>query len=493
MPRSWWRPALPDRGPLPVALPPPQLDDPEQQADHAPYGRPRTGNEGDELVPFPPNDPAAGDTFAERVKALLRRHVVERCIYGVDINPLAVELARVSLWVETLDPELPFSFLDHKIKVGNSLVGCWLDRVEDYPLKAWEREGGDGKDGARTQRIEDVPQGREDRQTAQRATGASSRRCGSSSRAGSATPSAVPRDADHDRTGRCRGPQRIRDAARPADRPTPTSGSGIYREHVRSSPALHRLKQAMDEWCAVWFWPTDEESLRARPDAAQFPPDRPSTQRRSSASWRSDLRFFHWEFEFPDVFTPERSGFDAMIGNPPWDVMKPNSQEFFTDYDPLYRTYDKQAALRRQDEAFRAFPSLQIWDEYNAYFKAHANWARNVAEPFDMTLARGKEGESPCQVVGEAPQQWRLRRPRASVSAPGQCRPQLVQDVRGVLLEPVEAYGRFGVILPTGIYSDFGTKTCGKNCFRGRLEFLYAFQNEKKIFAPLHHRSSKSP
>ena len=72
----------------------------------------------------------------------------------MDINPLAVEFARVSLWVETLDPELPFSFLDHKIKVGNSLVGCWLDRVEDYPLKAWEREGGDGKDGPRTQRIE---------------------------------------------------------------------------------------------------------------------------------------------------------------------------------------------------------------------------------------------------------------------------------------------------------------------------------------------------
>ena len=97
--------------------------------------------------------------FPDRVKALLRRHVVERCIYGVDINPLAVELARVSLWVETLDPDLPFSFLDHKIKVGNSLVGCWLDRVEDYPLKAWEREGGDGKNGPRTQRIEEFLKG----------------------------------------------------------------------------------------------------------------------------------------------------------------------------------------------------------------------------------------------------------------------------------------------------------------------------------------------
>src|SRR5208337_912244 len=95
-----------------------KLDDPS----HAkritlPYGRPKNGNEGDELLPFPPDDPERGELFPERVKALLRRHVVERCIYGVDINPLAVELARVSLWVETLDPELPFSFLDHKIKV----------------------------------------------------------------------------------------------------------------------------------------------------------------------------------------------------------------------------------------------------------------------------------------------------------------------------------------------------------------------------------------
>ena len=132
-----------------------KLDDPDQAKKLTlPYGRPRTAKEDEELVPFPPDDPQRGDTFEDRIKALLRRHVVERCIYGVDINPLAVELARVSLWVETLDPELPFSFLDHKIKVGNSLVGCWLDRVLDYPLKAWEREGGDGKDGPRTQRIE---------------------------------------------------------------------------------------------------------------------------------------------------------------------------------------------------------------------------------------------------------------------------------------------------------------------------------------------------
>ena len=132
------------------------LDDPEQAKKLTlPYGRAtHREDEARNWSRSRPTTRSGATRFAERVKALLRRHVVERCIYGVDINPLAVELARVSLWVETLDPELPFSFLDHKIKVGNSLVGCWLDRVEDYPLKAWEREGGDGKNGERTGRIE---------------------------------------------------------------------------------------------------------------------------------------------------------------------------------------------------------------------------------------------------------------------------------------------------------------------------------------------------
>ena len=84
------------------------------------------------------------ETFEPRLKAILRRHVVERCIYGVDLDPLAVELCRLSLWIETMDRDLPFSFLDHKIKCGNSLVGAKLDTFQHYPVMAWKnREGGD--------------------------------------------------------------------------------------------------------------------------------------------------------------------------------------------------------------------------------------------------------------------------------------------------------------------------------------------------------------
>ena len=119
----------------------------------------------DELIPCPPDD----ERFEPRLKAVLRRHVVERCIYAVDLDPLAVELCRLSLWIETMDRTLPFGFLDHKIKCGNALIGAWFDQFRHYPVMAWKnREGGDKnhtngvhfKKGARTNAIKAFVKGR---------------------------------------------------------------------------------------------------------------------------------------------------------------------------------------------------------------------------------------------------------------------------------------------------------------------------------------------
>jgi hypothetical protein len=466
-----------------------KLDDP----DHAkkltlPYGRPRTSKVDEELVPFPPNDPQRGHTFEDRIKALLRRHVVERCIYGVDINPLAVEFARVSLWVETLDPELPFSFLDHKIKVGNSLVGCWLNRVPDYPLKAWEREGGDGKDGPRTQRIETFLKGEKkgnrrsgDGQIKKEMRQLIERRfqgVRSLFEDKEATPESV---VEEERTQY----ERLHDLPI-AD---PDERERYYREHIERSPALQRLKQAMDEWCAAWFWPTDEKFLTLVPTPLHF--HEPSADRAAVVTRLvSEIKFFHWELAFPDVFTPQRSGFDALIGNPPWDVMKPNSQEFFTDFDPLYRTYDKQAALRKQKDLFATVPRIEEqWDDYSARFKSLGNWARSVAEPFGVTLARGKEDTS-LHAAWEKRRQERVgfadaEHPFRLQGSADLNSYKMFAEVFWSLLQPE---GRLGVILPTGIYSDSGTKALREALLlKGRLELLYAFQNEKRVFAAAHH------
>ena len=104
----------------------------EHQSDDSEFGK--------ELIPCRPDD----DEFERRLKAVLRRHVVERCIYAVDLDPLAVELCRLSLWIETMERDLPFGFLDHKVKCGNALVGAWFDQFRHYPAMAWKnREGGD--------------------------------------------------------------------------------------------------------------------------------------------------------------------------------------------------------------------------------------------------------------------------------------------------------------------------------------------------------------
>lgn len=466
------------------------IENPEQaQRITLPYGRPRSNRPEEDILKFPPNDPHHGEHFAAWVKARLRRHIVERCIYGVDINPLAVELARVSLWVETLDPELPFSFLDHKIKVGNSLVGCWLDRVLDYPLCAWEREGGDGKDGPLTQRIEEFLKGKKQgkRRGGDGIIKQEMRELIEQRFQGYRTffdeeehaPDAVATVARNEY-------EKLHDHLPDAD---PETLEEYYREKLQGNPTVGQLRAAMDEWCAVWFWPGNEESLKAVPTPRHFHQEH---QQRAEMVRRlaAEVKFFHWEIEFPDVFTPQRKGFDALLGNPPWDVMKPNSQEFFSDFDPLYRTYDKQAALRQQKELFASVAGVEEqWVGYNARFKSLGNWTRSAAEPFDLTLARGAEEKG---LKGS----WEKHRQQhvgfADTSHPfrlqGSADLNSYKMFTEVFWHLLRSGGRLGIILPTGIYSDFGTKDLRETLFfHGKLDLLYAFQNEKRVFSAAHH------
>jgi hypothetical protein len=461
-----------------------KLEDPAQSKKITlPYGQPRTDKEGEELIPFPPNDPQRGDTFAERIKALLRRHVVERCIYGVDINALAVELARVSLWVETLDPDLPFSFLDHKIKVGNSLVGCWLDRVQDYPLKAWEREGGDGKAGLRTLRIETFLKGDK---VGKRRTGD-----GIIKR----QMREVIQDI-HDKTPTLFNLEKLttekvitqarQDYEKLHDLSVfePDERERIYREEVQKSPTVLKLKLAMDEWCSLWFWPTDDESFKSPPLPLRFlanDKDKLQVVKRLAIQHK----FFHWEIEYPDVFTPERRGFDSVLGNPPWEVMKPISQEFFTEYDPLYRTYDKQTALRHQRQMFDSVEGVQsAWADYNATFKAWSNWVKNAARPFDLTLSRGSEGAALAKT-------WEVeRRNRLGYSAaekPFTFQGSADLNSYKLFLEVghhlLTAGGRLGFIVPSGLYTDAGCHDIRELFLnRSTWEWLFGFINWESIF-----------
>jgi len=181
----------------------------------------------------------------------------------------------------------------------------------------------------------------------------------------------------------------------------------FYREKILGNPALARLKEAFYTWCAVWFCPAD------RMDDAPIPSnfaDPPENTRRILAEIQRDLRFLHWELEFPDVFARPGSGFDAVVGNPPWEIQKPNSREFFSNLDPLYRTYGKQEALQKQREMFSgSIEDERSWLLYTSRLKALSNYTKHAGSPFGDGASGGEKvylGAGTTELHGT----WRSRR-----------------------------------------------------------------------------------
>ncbi len=209
-----------------------------------PLGEPESGQLTDVFLPAPPDSP----DLEPLLRARLKRYVVERCLYGVDIDPLAVELARMALWIETMDRTLPFGFLDHKLKVGDSLVGCWFDHYRDYPSLAWEREGGDKghkgvhyAGGAWTKAVKAF---RNDRVKAELPAWITGQRQFLDVVEGR------PPEALHDDLRAA-----LDEVHRQADPNDPDAVAEQYHERVVGSPAYLGLKDAFDTWCALWFWP----------------------------------------------------------------------------------------------------------------------------------------------------------------------------------------------------------------------------------------------
>ncbi len=436
--------------------------------------------EADRLLP--------SDDFDERLDAIVRRAVVEHCIYGVDLDGLAVELARVSLWVETLDRDLPFTFLDHKLRWGNALVGTWLDRFRDYPLLAFDRESPDRKwkgvnhdsdqwhEALKERRKQAIA---EQVQLIEGMTGVVDLPFAGTSQ--------DELKAAVERVRRLYRELRKVPAGRPDER------ARIWRQRIQTDPALHKVRTAFDTWSALWFWPLDKL------DVAPLPSSLPSPSAEALQvveTLRQRLRFFHWELEFPDVFTEERAGFDAIVGNPPWEIDKPSSKEFFSNHDPLYRDYGKQRALRRQWELFTERPALEHdWLAYVGSFKDRGNFVRHAAEPFGDAKVAGHGGGDLSLVRGKASaglhKTWRGRRARFTGTSDPEhpFRHQGSADLNTykMFLEVGHALlaegGELGMIMPSGIYTDKGTGDLRRLLLeRCTWRWLFGFENRRKIF-----------
>lgn len=200
------------------------------------------------------------------------RLVAQRCLYGVDRNPVAVDLSKVSLWLVTLAKDHPLTFVDHALRHGDSLVG--LKRRQIQALH-WEGEAPMFQEGLETMRVR-----------------------------------------EHlEKIGKLR--HQIRDA-----------GEGVTDEqlHVLWDQAERELDQVRllgDLVVAAFF---DGERPKEREAKRQeFARQIANGEAERHRSWiegrrHSDLPLapFHWEIEFPEVFDRENGGFDAIVGNPPF-------------------------------------------------------------------------------------------------------------------------------------------------------------------------------
>lgn len=220
-----------------------------------------------------------------------RRQVAQRCIYGVDLNPLAVELAKVSLWLRTLAAEQPLAFLDHHLKTGNSLVGSDIETVLDNGDPSNGTEEGQltlqqSFDRTRRQALEYVTDQFEDLL-------------------------AIDNETLDD----------IKEM------------EAVYDE-VRDDPLYQQLIAVANVYTAEQFGldvPSDsyERMAKALRDDSWASVEEQDWYR-SAQEMAAERHFFHWELEFPIVFFQQDGtrfdydGFDAIIGNPPWgaDISK---------------------------------------------------------------------------------------------------------------------------------------------------------------------------
>ena len=233
---------------------------------------------------------------------LLKRHILKRCIYGVDLNPMAVELAKVSLWLDCFTLGAPLSFLDHHLRYGNSLIGVTVEEVKKAV------EGGQsllwGSQFAGLMLATDLM-----------------RRVGDLSDVTSAQ--VRESRAEYRKASDALAPfKRILDVytSQWFGNTPYTTGRGRARQVI--NPAVNFLKSVDSD---AWF--KDPGNLNS---LDELPRKIAETALRAA----EERKFFHWELEFPEVYygpregttqdirRQEGAGFDAVVGNPPYDVME---------------------------------------------------------------------------------------------------------------------------------------------------------------------------
>ena len=413
------------------------------------------------------------------------RDVASHCIYGVDLNPLAVELCKVALWIETLDPGRPLGFLDHRIKCGNSLIGATPELLANgIPDDAFKPKEGDDSTVAGSIRRKN----REERRGQQNLFMVAEDKSNLQEFASAFSAwAALPEETA----------QQVTEKAKKF-------------EALQSDYENRHQRQLADLWTAAFFWPLRKETYdsvptqdffrRFRERSYEIPPKLFAQMEDIS----SQHRFFHWFLEFPEVFaspnpspsmgetpsstpsspageanlsipspsmgeglpcgvsfnTPQGKsggGFDVVLGNPPWERIKLQEKEFFAQKDPEIANAPNAAARKRLIAQLQETnPSL--WSQF-------------------LEAKRSAECESHFLRASE----------RYPLSAVGDI--NTYQIFAGLARQLVSKSGRVGIIVPSGIATDDTNKHFFADLTEKKaLVSLYDFENREKLFPDVDSR-----
>lgn len=361
---------------------------------------------------------------------IIRRMVLKRCVYGVDKNPMAVELAKVALWLHTFTVGAPLSFLDHHLRAGDSLFGSWVkagvEKVERYgsPLVLHGPIRAAVQSAAQMQLVE----GLTDAEIAE------------------AERSSQIFDQITDMTG-----------------PLTALLSFIHALDWLGLRGRDNLALVQNFFDGQFGDPVRillrQEELRAGRETEQF-----GRILHDARELIEEERFLHWQVAFPGIWTGWEAdeltgGFDAVVGNPPWDKIKLQQVEWFAARKREIALAQKASDRKRMIDAL-----VEDEDPLAADFEKASQRAESSAR-----MARGG-GDYPLLSGGDI-NLYSLFVERA--------------------MKLVKPNGIVGLLTPSGIASDKTASTFFKGiATEGRLKALYDFEN-RKIFFPAVHASFK--
>ncbi|MBI4529872.1 MAG: type I restriction endonuclease subunit M [Deltaproteobacteria bacterium] len=381
----------------------------------------REGN-GDPPPAFYPDRKLSAEVRArweEEGPAWCKRRIVEHCLYGVDLNPAAVQLAQVALWIESLAGDRPLSFFAHHIRCGNSLLGSSLANYDRPPHpklgKPSDRRTIGLFEAELKKRLEAALEER-----------------------------------------------KLIDAPLPPEVRADTPEEYGYKEDRlrRAEAATETARLLLDLRSAAAFLPAIWSAFPTLMSSTDLEADA-----RSQPWWeefkkvRDRERFFHWELEFPEVFADlpggqTGGGFDCVLGNPPWDKVLPSKIEFYGQHDVLIRAYKGNELDRRIDELHAQHPNLAA--EFAVYRERATTIAQILRSGGDFPLA-----EARSQAAHEEIAKYFVDR-AISVVATG---------------------GAVGLLVPSVFYNGDGWVGIRRYLVNeATIERFCGFENRKKIF-----------